>query len=117
MGRLLELFKSEKTLLLISFVFIAVIICYCFYDITVDKTDKLSYSKDEVESMAVELVNINTADVKTLCSLPNIGESTAQRIISYREKNGLFQSVDEIQNVYGIGYQDYIILQPLITVQ
>ena len=117
MGRLLEALKSEKTLILVSFVFIAVIICYSYYDITVDKTDSASYSKAEVESMTVELVNINTADIEKLCSLPGVGENTAKKIISYREENGLFQSIDEIQNVKGIGYQDYIRLQSLITVE
>lgn len=116
MGKLCKIFKSEKTLILISFVFIAVIICYSYYDVAVDKTDSYSYSETQVLSMTVELVNINTADVKTLCKLPNVGESTAKKIISYREENGPFESIEEIQNVKGIGYQDYIRLQPLITV-
>ena len=36
-------------------------------------------------------------------NLPNIGESKALAIIEYREKNGLFTSIDDIKNVSGIG--------------
>ena len=117
MGKLRGIFKSEKMLIIVSFVFIAVIICYSYYDVAVDKTDSNSYSKTQALSMTVELVNINTADVTTLCKLPNVKEGTAKKIISYRQENGDFETIEEIQNVKGIGYQDYIRLQPLITVE
>lgn len=117
MGNLPEFFKSEKMLIIVSLIFIAVIICYSYYDVAVDKTYSVSYSKAEIESMTVELVNINTADIKTLCKLPSVGESTAKKIISYREENENFETIEEIQNVNGIGYQDYIRLLPLITVE
>ena len=48
-------------------------------------------------------VNINTADKDELCTLYLIGESRALSIISYREANGNFKSIDEIKNVKGIG--------------
>ena len=48
-------------------------------------------------------VNINTATKDELMNLPNIGESKALAIIEYREKNGLFTSIDDIKNVSGIG--------------
>ncbi len=48
------------------------------------------------------LVNINTADKEMLCTLPGIGEAKAKSIISYREKNGPFQSVEELTKVSGI---------------
>lgn len=46
---------------------------------------------------------INTAQVSDLISLPRIGEVMAQRIISYRSEHGLFRSLQELQNVPGIG--------------
>ena len=48
------------------------------------------------------LVNINTASVSELTSVTGIGESRAQAIIDYREKNGGFRSVEEIKKVDGI---------------
>ena len=48
------------------------------------------------------LVNINTATVAELTSVSGIGESRAQAIIAYREKNGSFQSIEEIKKVEGI---------------
>lgn len=49
-----------------------------------------------------DLVNINTADIALLCTLPGIGESRAADIIAYREKNGRFESCEDIMKVPGI---------------
>ena len=48
-------------------------------------------------------ININSADIETLKRLPGIGDVKAQTIISYREKNGPFSSVEELLDVRGIG--------------
>lgn len=48
------------------------------------------------------VVNINDADAELLSTLPGIGEAKALSIISYREKNGRFRTVDEIKNIEGI---------------
>ena len=50
-----------------------------------------------------EVIDINTADVYDLQRLPGIGEKRAQAIVAYREEHGPFQSVDELDNVEGIG--------------
>jgi competence ComEA-like helix-hairpin-helix protein len=63
------------------------------------------------------LVNINTADAELLQTLPGIGPMTAERIIQFRETSGRFSSVEEIQNVKGIGPKKYEKLKPLITVR
>jgi competence protein ComEA len=47
-------------------------------------------------------IDINSADVDTLTSLTGIGKSRAQGIISYREKEGPFSSIEDIKNVPGI---------------
>lgn len=49
------------------------------------------------------LLNINTADESDLDKLPGIGPSLAKRIVEYRRKNGPFSTVEEIDNVNGIG--------------
>jgi len=63
------------------------------------------------------LVNVNTANAELLATLPGIGPSTAARIIEYRETQGRFKSVEDIQNVKGIGPKRYERLKPLITVR
>ena len=52
-------------------------------------------------------VNINTANLSELETLPGIGPSLAQRIIEYRETNGNFQTIEDLQNVKGIGDSKY----------
>ncbi len=61
-------------------------------------------------------VNINTADVAALDSLPGIGESTAKRIIADREANGPFKSIEDLKRVSGIGDKKYAQLEGSITV-
>lgn len=62
------------------------------------------------------MVNINQADVKTLESLPGIGPAMAQRIVEYRNENGSFQSVDDLQKVKGIGKAKLEKLKDRVTV-
>ena len=54
-------------------------------------------------NIAMAAVNINTADKKTLASLPGIGEVKAEAIIKYREAHGKFQSAKDLVKVKGIG--------------
>lgn len=49
------------------------------------------------------MININTAGEKELDSLPGIGPAMAKRIIEYREKEGGFQSLEDLRKVKGIG--------------
>lgn len=62
------------------------------------------------------LVNINTADLDTLVLLPGIGPSKAQAIIQYREQNGLFMRIEDIQKVKGIGPSTFDSIKDLITI-
>jgi len=61
-------------------------------------------------------VNINTAEVWLLESLPGIGETLAQRIVDYRIANGYFQSVDDLKQVDGIGASVFEKIKDKITV-
>ena len=62
------------------------------------------------------LVNINTATKEELMTLPGIGESKASDIISDREKNGAFASVEDIKRIQGIKDGTYNRISSLITV-
>lgn len=50
-----------------------------------------------------DIININTASISELDTLPGIGASKAESIINYREENGKFKTIEEIKNVSGIG--------------
>ena len=62
------------------------------------------------------LVNINTATLAELDTLPRIGPAIAQRIIDYRTANGPFTTIEQIKNVKGIGDATFAQLKDLITV-
>ena len=61
-------------------------------------------------------ININQATQSELESLPGIGPVIAQRIIAYRDENGVFTTPEAIQNVSGIGPATYDKIRDLITV-
>lgn len=50
-----------------------------------------------------EIIDVNTADAYDLQRLPGIGEKRAQDIIAWREEHGPFQTVDELEQISGIG--------------
>ena len=62
------------------------------------------------------LVNINTASLEELETLPSLGEVRAQAIITYRETNGGFRTIEELQEVSGIGEKIFADVAPYITV-
>lgn len=64
-----------------------------------------------------EKVNINTANQTELETLPGIGTATAEKIIDYRNKNGKFSSIEDIQNVKGIGNAKYENIKESICVK
>jgi competence protein ComEA len=61
------------------------------------------------------MVNINTATLEQLDTLPGIGPKTAQNIIDYRTANGPFTNIEEIQDVPNIGQVTFDKIKALIT--
>jgi competence protein ComEA len=61
-------------------------------------------------------VNLNTATVDQLDTLPGIGPVLAQRIVDWRGAHGGFHRVEDLQEVSGIGDSTYADLAPLVTV-
>lgn len=72
--------------------------------ITNEAGDNIIIEGKEISS---EKVNINTATQTELETLNGIGPSTALKIINYRNKNGKFETIEDIKNVPGIGEQKF----------
>ncbi|OGO26993.1 MAG: hypothetical protein A2136_09205 [Chloroflexi bacterium RBG_16_54_11] len=65
---------------------------------------------------SVSLVDINSATLEQLDTLPEIGPKTAQNILDYRRANGPFARIEDIQDVPGIGQITFDKIKDLITV-
>ena len=61
-------------------------------------------------------VNINTAGVQELDTLPGVGPATAQKIVEHRRLNGPFDRIESIMDVSGIGPAKFEAMKELITV-
>jgi len=72
---------------------------------------------NEGESSGGKKININTASAKELEELPGIGPVLAEKIVSYREANGPFKSIDELKKVSGIGEKRFQAIKDLIVVE
>ncbi len=92
-----------------------------------EEIDKLMVSyenRERIESNSVSpqatmsqstLININTATKEQLMTLNGIGEVKAIAIINYRQEKGVFNSVDEIKNISGIGEKTFEKIKQFIT--
>lgn len=64
-----------------------------------------------------EKININTATQTELETLPGVGPSLALKILNYRKENGKFKTIEEIQNVSGVGENKYEEIKEKITIK
>ena len=79
-------------------------------------SEPLSSQSDSFWSREGEsLVNINTATLDELCTLPQIGPARAQAILQYREEHGGFDSVEELCEVKGISDGILSVVREYIT--
>lgn len=62
-------------------------------------------------------VNINTATVSELETIPGVGESTAKAIVEYRTETGRFATIEDVQNLSGIGQSKFEKMKDYITVK
>lgn len=80
------------------------------------KNDKKS-ARNKTKSATIKLININTATVEELVSLPGIGENTAEAIIEIRLRFEQFNSLDDLLEVKGIGPRKLEKLKQHITLE
>lgn len=80
-----------------------------------EKTILQNMTSSHKNSTADSLINLNSADSSQLEVLPGIGPALAQRILDFRNNNGLFRSIEEIMNVTGIGEKRFDSIKEYIT--
>ena len=66
-------------------------------------------------TQAAGKISLNTATAQELTALTGVGEKTAQAIIAYRDAHGGFTSIDELQQVKGIGPAKFATISPEVT--
>ena len=66
-------------------------------------------------SRETKIVNVNSASLAQLQSLPRVGPALAQRIIAYRDSAGPFASLEQLDNVKGVGPALLKQLAPRVT--
>jgi len=79
--------------------------------------DSQETSKPKIYQKTNTIVNINSASLDELTTLPRIGPVIARRIIDYRNQNGGFATIDDIKKVRGVGKKTYENLKDLISVE
>lgn len=91
------------------------------FPLPLNQTDSETAATDRraasVVPAAETKVNINQANLEQLMTLPGIGETRAKAILSYREKQGGFRSIDQLQEVGGIGEKLYEKIKEKISLQ
>jgi len=85
-----------------------------------DKTLSARMAKVDAEKSVLNvqaLLDVNDASQEDLERLPGLGTLLAERIVAYRQTNGPFRHVEELERVRGIGRKRLLQLRPLITVK
>jgi len=89
-------------------------------DAGVEPDADLSYIKIHIpregEKQSPQKIDINRAEAWLLEALPGIGESRAQAIVDYRNKNGPFKRIEDLLRVKGIGEGTFNKIKDYITV-
>lgn len=67
-------------------------------------------------TVSTGVVNLNSATVAEIASLPGIGPKTADLVVQYRQKNGPFKKIEEIMNVRGVGEKSFLKIKDRLTV-
>jgi comEA protein len=120
------MFKTLPSRLLFLTLFVAVVLSFSTVSMAAQDTGAAQPSKQTTktpektqakEQTTSAKIDINKASAAELQTLKGIGPQTAQAIVKYREENGPFKSVEDLNKVKGIGKKKVESLKDKITVQ
>ncbi|MDR2957185.1 MAG: ComEA family DNA-binding protein [Coriobacteriales bacterium] len=80
-----------------------------------DNNAAAGYSSSSTNQQSGFPIDINSADMTALQTVPGIGPVTAQRIIDYRRQYGSFRRLEDLKSVSGIGDKRYADMLPYLT--
>lgn len=91
-----------------------VTITECPSELNGNKSDNNSINTDKT-TISSQKVSLNSGTLQDFTTLDGVGESKAQAIIDYREKNGPFKQIEDIMNVSGIGEKAFEKIKDKLT--
>jgi comEA protein len=117
---------TDRTILCGLALLCVAVICFCGlimrngwfgYHEFVASSPSMVYMESPSDLYKTTSININTATVDQLQTLPGIGEATAQNIVTYRNEHGSFSTVEALLDVKGIGDATLEKIKPYVTCQ
>ncbi len=84
---------------------------------TPSKTTLAAPKAKQIKPAPTRKINLNKATIEELSLLPSVGPATAEKIIEHRKTNGAFSSVDELDDIKGIGEKKLEKIRPYATVR
>ncbi len=108
--------SAPYVLISVGLVFLALMAGYFIGRNSVSAPIQISKVPTVSSSVSAEKININTATVEQLQTLPGIGTVLAQRIVDYREKHGPYAKIADLTFVEDIGPERLVLLQDYVTV-
>lgn len=92
------------------------LVSFCLAMMLPAASEQSTGKKPVVGETQGKLVNINSASVQELATLPRIGEKIAERIVQFRKDNGPFKRKQDIMKVKGIGEKLYALIEKQISI-
>jgi len=71
----------------------------------------------EAQVLLEKKIDINSSSEGALTAVPGIGKTTAKKIVEFRNKNGRFDSIEELDNVRGVGEKTIEKIRPYVEVR
>lgn len=109
--------RIKVTLFVLCVLLCGVIYSKLYESGTLEMKEEIPQNNNEPKTeQTTNFININIAQKEELMLLDGVGEKTAERIIAYRQEQGMFENIADIQNVKGIGEKTFAEIAPYITV-